>query len=76
MRGALTFLLGTSLVVLIALHLVIVVRLVIARQLARAGIALVVPPLAPFYALEHGMRVAGLAWLVAFVTYAIIVVAF
>jgi hypothetical protein len=56
---------------LVSVHVALAVGLVLRKPHWRGAVALIVPPLAPYWGLESGMRVRGVAWLVAVALYAI-----
>ncbi len=71
MRSAFGIALGLALVTLVVTHVVIVVSLARRRALGRAGLALVIPPLAPFWAFEAGLKALAWTWVGAFGLYAL-----
>jgi hypothetical protein len=56
---------------LVTAHLAIVVGLGRRPPRSRSVVALIVPPLAPYWALREGMSVRGGLWLAAALTYAV-----
>lgn len=56
---------------LVAMHVAIVAGLASKSPRWRAAVALVVAPLAPYWAIREGMRVRGAFWLLGAVVYAI-----
>lgn len=75
MKEALGFVLLASLAVLVASHVAIAIGLGRSRMWLRVGLVLVVPPLAPWWAWELGMRRRMIAWTTALVVYAVAVAA-
>lgn len=75
MSSALPYALLAALVVHFAAHVWIVVGLAAVRGWARAALAFVVPPLAPWWGWEAGMRRRAVAWGSALAAYAILVAA-
>jgi hypothetical protein len=71
-RSDLVVYLGTvlSFALAITAHLGIVLGLLFRAPRARALAALVIAPLAPYWALREKMRVRAVAWLVGLVAYA------
>jgi hypothetical protein len=67
--------LAAALAIFVAAHGVLVVGLARRRAWGRAAIALLVPPLAPWWGYRAGMRVATLAWCAALLLYTAGVVA-
>jgi hypothetical protein len=63
--------LAIAFAILVTAHLAIVVGLLRRSPRWRAPVALVVPPLAPFWAWREKMRVRGIAWVVGGVAYVI-----
>jgi hypothetical protein len=59
-----------ALIVLACVHAVTAARLARASK-ARGVLALLVPPLAPFYAWETGDGVMAIAWIVALAAYGV-----
>jgi hypothetical protein len=70
------FLLGLVLALALALlfgaHVAIAIGLARRHELGRAALTFVVPPLAPLFGIERGMRVATWIWLGAFALYAVV----
>jgi hypothetical protein len=60
----------TAFALLLTAHVAIVVGLAMRTPRRRALVALVVPPLAPYWALREGMGARGTAWIVGLVLYA------
>ena len=56
---------------LLTLHTATVFGLVQRRHVAKAFGALVVPPLAPYWAFTHGMRARGIAWIASAALYGV-----
>lgn len=73
MSAALSFILGGALLAHAGVHVAIVVALARTGAWRRAAAALIVPPLAPWWAWEAGMRGRAAVWGVALATYAIAV---
>jgi hypothetical protein len=73
--GAVAWCLAAALAVFVAAHGVLVVGLARRRAWGRAAIALLVPPLAPWWGYRAGMRVAALVWGASLLLYAAGVVA-
>jgi hypothetical protein len=63
--------LATVLAVFVAAHGVLVVGLARRHVLAKAVVALLVPPLAPWWGFRAGMRVATVAWCAALALYTV-----
>jgi hypothetical protein len=63
--------LAAALSVFLAAHGVLVVGLARRRGWRRAAVALVVPPLAPWWGHGAGLRTATIAWCVALALYAV-----
>lgn len=74
MRAALAYVLALALVVLAVSHVAIVATIARRRELTRAALALFVPPLAPIYAAERGLRTLVWAWTFAAIVYAVTLV--
>lgn len=55
--------------VIATIHVAIVLGLVVRDPRWRAIVALVVPPLAPYWALQSGMRKRGIVWIGSVVVY-------
>jgi len=70
-HSALGMVLGLAMLVLAVSHGAIVVVLLRRRELLRAALALVIPPLGPFFGLEAGARAWAWAWLGSFGSYAL-----
>ena len=73
MRSALPYALLVALVAHFAAHVAIVSGLASKRAWMRAALAFVVPPLAPWWGWEAGMRRRVIAWGAALAAYAILV---
>ena len=71
MRSAFGIALGLALVTLVVTHVVIAVALLRRRALARAALALLIPPLSPLFAFEAGLRALAWMWVGAFGLYAL-----
>lgn len=71
MRPALAYVLALGLLVFVGAHLAIVVALARRRDYQEAALAFFVPPLAPFYAAERGLRALVWAWLAGVVVYVV-----
>lgn len=56
---------------LVTAHVLIVAGLFACRPRWHAPVALVVPPLAPYWAAREGMKVRSLVWLLGIVVYVI-----
>jgi hypothetical protein len=63
--------LASSLVVFVAAHVALVAGLACRRAWGRAAVALLVPPLAPWWGYREGLRVATIAWCAALALYAL-----
>jgi hypothetical protein len=61
--------LALGLAVLVGAHVAILVGLVRAGSWRRAGMAMLLPPLAPWWAFEAGMRARTMAWAGGLVLY-------
>ncbi|MEO8874058.1 MAG: hypothetical protein ABI461_00605 [Polyangiaceae bacterium] len=75
MRGVLSVLLAASLLAFVVAHVALVVGIWRARLRLRAPLALVVPPLAPFWGYELGFTRRAYTWLGALALYMAILVA-
>jgi hypothetical protein len=73
LRPALGFVLFGAFVALVAAHVAIAVGLARKGAWARAALALLVPPLAPWWGWSEGMRRRTIAWGTALSVYAITV---
>ncbi len=71
MRHVAPIVLLVGLVLFIGSHLAIVVQLARGRAWARAALALALPPLAPWWAWELGMRRAAYAWVGSLAAYTV-----
>ena len=60
-----------SFAVLTSTHVALAAGLCVRRPRWRGPLALVVPPLAPYWGLRAGMRTRGMAWLAAATVYAV-----
>jgi len=58
---------------LVTAHVAIVAGLAGRPPRRRAGFALAIPPLAPYWALREGMRVRGVIWIASALVYAVAV---
>jgi hypothetical protein len=67
--------LASSLVVFLAAHVALVAGLARKRAWGRVVIALLVPPLAPWWGYRAGLRVATIAWCAALALYTVGVIA-
>jgi hypothetical protein len=63
--------LASALTVFLAAHVVLVAGLARRRAWGRAVVALLVPPLAPWWGYREGLRVATIAWCAALAVYAL-----
>lgn len=63
--------LASALAVFVAAHVALVAGLARRRVWGRAVVAMVVPPLAPFWGYREGLRTATIAWCAALVVYAV-----
>ena len=70
MSRAAPVLLLAGVVTLVAAHVAIVVALARAGAWSRAALALVIPPLAPWWAWERGWRPRAIAWAAGIALYA------
>lgn len=59
----------------VTLHVALIVALAIRRPRWHAAVALLIPPLAPYFAFVAGMRWRAAGWLVALVFYLVFVTA-
>jgi hypothetical protein len=66
--------LASALTVFAAAHVALVAGLARRRAWGRAVVALLVPPLAPWWGYRAGLRVATIAWCAALALYAVGVV--
>ncbi len=71
MKDALPYLLVVTLVAHVGVHVAIAVGLAQQRAFLRAALALVLPPLAPWWAWQAGMRFRTYAWAATLALYAI-----
>lgn len=71
MSTVLSWMLLAALLVHAGAHVAIAVGLVGARSYARAALALLVPPLAPWWGWHDGMRTRVVVWASALAAYAI-----
>jgi hypothetical protein len=71
LKGALPYLLVVTLVAHAGVHVAIAVGLARRRAFARAALALFVPPLAPWWAWQAGMRARTYGWAATLSLYAI-----
>jgi hypothetical protein len=62
---------ASALAVFVAAHVVLVAGLARKRTWGRAVVALLVPPLAPWWGYRAGLRVATIAWCAALALYAV-----
>ena len=69
-RAALSIALFLSLLGFLVAHVALVVGIARLNAPLRAGLALVIPPLAPFWGYELGMKRRAQAWLGALASYA------
>jgi hypothetical protein len=60
-----------SFAVLVTVHVALAYGLLVRRPWWRGPLALVVPPLAPWWGLEEGMRVRSALWLTAVCVYGV-----
>ncbi len=60
-----------ALIVFLGVHVVVVTRVARGSSARRALLALVLPPLAPFYAWEAGHSRYAIAWAVALLAYVV-----
>jgi hypothetical protein len=72
-KAALPIALFAALAAYVGAHLALVGGLVAAGRWGRAALALVVPPLAPWWGWEQGMRRRVVAWAAALAVYALLV---
>lgn len=70
----LLFLVG-SFALLVTVHVALAVGLSFRRPRWRGPLAFVIPPLAPYWGMEVGMRVRSLLWLVALAIYVVSLIA-
>ncbi len=63
--------LASALAVFLAAHVALVAGLARKRTWGRALVALLVPPLAPWWGYRAGLRVATIAWCAALALYAL-----
>jgi hypothetical protein len=66
---AIVVVLVASFALLVCAHVALAVGLVLRRPRWRGPLALLVPPLAPYWGLADGLRVRGVLWLAALVLY-------
>ena len=66
---AIVITLVSAFALLVTAHVALAVGLVLRKPHWRGPVALVVPPLAPYWGLESGMRVRGVVWLAAIALY-------
>ncbi|HEX7664135.1 MAG TPA: hypothetical protein VF407_06490 [Polyangiaceae bacterium] len=71
MRTALSVALAVSFFAFVIAHVGLVAQIARAKRLVRAALALVVPPLAPFWGFELGFRRIAQAWLAALIAYVV-----
>ena len=62
---------ASALSVFVAAHLALVAGLARKRDWRRAAVALLVPPLAPWWGYREGLRVATIVWCAALALYAV-----
>jgi hypothetical protein len=72
MSAALAVVLAVALATIVLAHVALVLGLIRRREFARAALAFVVPPLAPIYGVERGMRALASVWLAGLVLYAVV----
>ena len=60
---------------LVATHLALSVQLLLRSPWWRGLVALLVPPMAPYYGYESGLKVSAAVWLVAVFLYAVALIA-
>lgn len=65
---------ASALAVFLAAHVALVAGLARKRAWGRAAVALVVPPLAPWWGYREGLRTATIAWCAALALYTVGVV--
>lgn len=73
MRAVLAYALGIALLVHVAAHVALTIRLAQRTPRWRAAVAFVVTPLAFWWGLEVGARRLAVAWLAALIVYAVLV---
>jgi hypothetical protein len=68
---AIVIVLVSSFALLVCAHVTLAVGLMLRRPRWRGPLALLLPPLAPYWGLGGGLRVRGVLWLTALALYAL-----